>query len=138
MQQLIENDTHRPQVRLEGVLSDRNDFRGHIVVGPANTLAGVLIAAVAGPPEIAKLDIKIGVEQKVLGLEIAMHNLVLVEVLHAQGSLVKEPKGELLGQTGVRIYVKIERVVLGELDEHVDHVLHLQEVHKPDNVLVVE
>ena len=99
-QQLIERAAQRIDVgpKVDGV-GVRSLFRGH-VVGRAHDLtqrgqlaAGGLIGAEQGQPKVENLDLSLACHHQVRGLDVPMHQAVLVGVLEPEGRLADELAG---------------------------------------------
>lgn len=78
---LVHQDAQTPYVNLAVVLGVEDDFRGHVLVSPADAGAVVVVVLqLARPAEIAQLYLKLIVQEEVLRLDVSMHQSLIMEV----------------------------------------------------------
>ena len=90
VEQLVQQDAQRPDIGLFALSLAEQNFGGHVLVSSAKSLAHFVGIVHGAPTEIAELDVEVGIQQDVLGLEVSVHDVAVVDVLHSQRSLVKE------------------------------------------------
>lgn len=138
MKHFIEHDSQTPHIQFLAVDSALQNFGRHVLVGAANLSFESFLLGRGAPPEVAKLDLEVRVQQNVFGFDVSMEVVFLVQILHCEGSLVKEPKRQAFGKAFFGVDVEEETSVAGVLQEKVDHVFLLKGVVEFDDVWVVE
>jgi hypothetical protein len=87
-QQRIQDHATAPHVHLGARVQAARDDLGRSIVGaPAAGLEEVAVAHHVAQAEVGDLDVALGVEEEVLGLQVAVHDHVAVAVLHAADDL---------------------------------------------------
>lgn len=88
--ELVCQDTQTPQIDFLGVVvvlgCALEHLRGQVVEGSAHSVAAV-VGRVDGPAEIRDFDLAMYTDQDVLWLDVAVHDVLLVEVLERRGHL---------------------------------------------------
>ena len=92
VQYLVHQHAQAPHVDLLAVAPVAHDLGAHVLVGPADGLLPLLLLQPARPPEVAKLDVEVGVENDVLGFDVAVDDVFRVDVLDGLGGLEDEPQ----------------------------------------------
>mmetsp|Transcript_22723 Transcript_22723/g.77302 ORF Transcript_22723/g.77302 Transcript_22723/m.77302 type:complete len:322 (+) Transcript_22723:16-981(+) len=117
---LVDEHPQRPPVDSLVVALAHDDLRGYVVGGAAHGVRAAL--HLLREAVVHHLDVALGVQQEVLGLEVAVHNVLLVHVLqHEQHARGVEPRvGLLEPPLGLHVEVLEELAAVGELQEHVD------------------
>ena len=89
-QELICQDTQTPQVNLLGVVvvlaATAKHLRGQVVESSAHGVSAV-VGCVNRPTKVRNLDLAVNAYEDVLGLDVAVHDVLLVEVLERCGHL---------------------------------------------------
>mmetsp|Transcript_15838 Transcript_15838/g.42605 ORF Transcript_15838/g.42605 Transcript_15838/m.42605 type:complete len:336 (-) Transcript_15838:99-1106(-) len=126
---LAEEEPKRPPVHaLAVVLLQEHLGRGeghgadHGVHAPPLALfPGVLVLGVEllGKPEVGKLEVAVVCDEDVLGLEVAVHEVVVVDVLDGEGNLGDVDLRPRLGE-GLALEVGVEVAAAHELEDKVD------------------
>ena len=83
---LVTEHTDAPHVRAVRVGAVVGDFGREVLWRSAARLAHHL-RCVHRPPEVRKLDVVLVVKENVLGFDVAMHDLVIVQILEGLGEL---------------------------------------------------
>jgi hypothetical protein len=93
-QELVNQDSQRPPIHGRGVALVLNHLGGEILGGAAERIrldgvAGIAVPEALGEAKVDELDVAFGVEQKVLGLHVAVGDaaLLLVQVFQDQDDL---------------------------------------------------
>ena len=135
-QHLVEHDAERVDVRLAvDVVAER--LLGRHVVGRAEHAAvggQPVVAQRAGDPEVGHLGRALGVQQHVLGLDVAMHDLVRVRGPERAGDLDRVRQRLVDRQPAHPPDPVLERLALDVLEDDVGPVLVLAGVDHADDV----
>ena len=85
---LVENASETPNIRLLVVRLFLADLRREIV-GSADGSIGAVVGVLqySGDAEVSNLDVSLRSEEDVLGFQIAMQDLFVMDVIHCQGHL---------------------------------------------------
>ena len=98
----VENHAARPDVRTKSVVALTPDHLGRGVAGtPAGCLQRFAFLVQITQAEVNQLDVVVVVEQKIFGLQVAVHDPQLVDVLDAREDLRVHLAGLFLGQAPV-------------------------------------
>ncbi|PLN78809.1 hypothetical protein BDW42DRAFT_174170 [Aspergillus taichungensis] len=119
-QQHVEDDTATPDVDLgPGVELAGDDLGGGVVGAAAAGLEEVAVGHDVAEAEIGDLDVFLAVDEEVLGLEVAVDDLVAMAVLHGADDLLEELAG--LGVVAAApLDEVVEQLALGVLEDHDD------------------
>lgn len=96
--QLVYQHAYSPDIHCRVMLvSLLKHFRGQVIQSPAK--GGPLERRLleVAPPEVTQLDVHVGIQQDVLGLDVPVDDSFLADILDGQGQLVDEVLGLLLG-----------------------------------------
>mmetsp|Transcript_22937 Transcript_22937/g.71285 ORF Transcript_22937/g.71285 Transcript_22937/m.71285 type:complete len:365 (-) Transcript_22937:220-1314(-) len=139
----VGDDADGPHVALFGVVPP-DDLRRH-VERRAHGQVHVLLALVVVPrePEVDELDLRLHVlalEEEVLELEVAVHDVVEVQVAHGAHDLLHERRGGLLVVVVLRQAVEPvqELAALAVLHDEPEVLLVREALVEPHNVRVVQ
>ena len=137
---LVEHDAERVDVGLAvDVVAER--LLGRDVVGRAEHAAvggQAVVAQRAGDPEVRDLGRALRVEQDVLGLDVAVHDLVRVRAAERAGDLDRVGQRLVDRQPPEPADAVLERLALDVLEDDVGPVLVLAGVDHADDVRVRE
>ena len=93
-QERVEDDAARPDVHLRpGVQLARDDLGGGVVGAAAAGAKKLPVQHHVGEAKVGDLDVEVLVEEEVLRLEVAVHHVVAVAVVHAGDDLLEEATG---------------------------------------------
>lgn len=128
LQHHVEEDAHRPHVRVDGhVVLLGDDLGGHVRGSPAESVNRGRRLRLEAESEIDQLQILVPVQQDVLGLDIAVHDVHRVQVVEGLGDCLEELLGLGFGQSvfGLRKQVIVQRVCAAVFQDQVDLVCGL-------------
>lgn len=92
----IENDTCAPYIRIEPMVPLPGDhLRRRVAWTATGCLEHFTFLVHVGQTEVDDLDVVLVVKQQVFGLEVAVADAYLVDVLYAGDDLLREPTGLL-------------------------------------------
>eukprot|EP00968_Pinguiococcus_pyrenoidosus_P008168 scaffold576_cov260-Pinguiococcus_pyrenoidosus.AAC.32 len=90
-EQCVQDDATAPDIHLGArVEIAGDDLRGRVVRGPARGAQKLSVLHEVAEAEVGDLDVVVRIEQQVLRLEVPMHDVVKVAVLHATDDLLHE------------------------------------------------
>ena len=138
-QQRVEYAAERPHVHLVRVAL-LVEHLGRDIVGRAaqGLLALALEVHLGGEAEVADLELHVVVEEQVAELEIAMDDLVVVQVLAGEHNLTHEVARLGLADRAASLVHLHERAAATQLEYDVDVLVVLEERVELDNVLMVD
>lgn len=132
----IEDDAEGPDVGLVRVDFALEDFGGHVDGGAQHGLGHVLgRVEVLAEAEVPELDDAV-VEEDVVGLHVAVHDVVLVEDLEGLKHLLEDEEGLLLGELLLLGEESLEGAAVAVLVDEVEVVGGLEHVVVADDVRV--
>jgi hypothetical protein len=94
-----------------------DDFWSSIIWTSTARSEKVSIAHEVGKPEISDFDVKVGIEEQVLGFEIAMNNFLKVTIFHPGNDLMKKVSG-FIGREASLGYNIIKELTAGYVLVH--------------------
>ena len=94
---LVDQDPQRPPVHALAVGHLPQDLGSQVLRRSAERLRRVSLHVLLGETEVGDADVALGVQKEVLRLEVAVHNVVLVEMRDAQHDLSCVEFGTVLG-----------------------------------------
>ena len=125
----VEDDPARPHVHPRALVPlPRDHLRCGIAGRPAGSLEPLPRLILVGEAEVHDLDILVLVEEQVLRLEVAVHDAVFMDVLHAREDLLHEGDGLGFGQALALDDVVEELAALCVLHDEVDVGLGLDDL----------
>mmetsp|Transcript_10454 Transcript_10454/g.43278 ORF Transcript_10454/g.43278 Transcript_10454/m.43278 type:complete len:343 (+) Transcript_10454:2484-3512(+) len=138
-QERVQDHPARPHVHLRTAVELTGDnLRRGVVRRPARRLQKVPVPHHVAQAKVRDLHVGLGVQQEVLGLEIAVDHHVAVAVLDAGDDLLKEVSRLVLAETTLLHDVVEELAALDVLHDHVDVVRGLEDLIQADDVRVHE
>ena len=123
LDELEEGAADGPDVHGRVVLARVEHDLGRAVVARDHVLGLVLVGLVAdlaGQPEVAEPHLAGVVEQNVVGLDVAVHDVVLVQVVDPQEDLEHDVLDVVLGHVVLALLDHRVEVEVHELGDHVD------------------
>mmetsp|Transcript_8919 Transcript_8919/g.26422 ORF Transcript_8919/g.26422 Transcript_8919/m.26422 type:complete len:373 (+) Transcript_8919:906-2024(+) len=137
---LVEQHAQAPEVHGEAVALVQEDLGGHVVQRPTRggPDGAPLLGQVGAPAKVGDLGAEAVAQEDVVRLQVAVDAALAVQVGDALQDLAVEPAGGRLGQPPgwVPPHQPQEAAVGGELQQHVDVGVVLQEVVEPEDVRV--
>ncbi|KAI3480495.1 hypothetical protein L1887_57341 [Cichorium endivia] len=134
----VQDHAARPDVDLGPGVQPSGDDLGRGVVGAAAArLEKVAVGHDVGEAKVADLDVEVLVEQQILGLEVAVDDLVTVAVLHGADDLLEEAPCLWLGHAAAVDNV-LEEFAAGVFDDHDDVVGRGDDFVQLDDVRMAE
>ena len=140
----VEDNSAGPDVHLGArVQLAGDDLRRRVVRGPAARPQELPVSHHVGEAEVSDLHIERLVQQQVLRLEVPVHHVVAVAVVHAADDLLEEPPGVLLLQLAV-LHDVVEQLPAGDVLHHheyvgggADHLVQLDDVRVPEKFQIL-
>lgn len=136
-----QEDAQAPQVRVVGhVVLFGDDFGGHVGRRPAKGIDGRRRHRLQTKPEVDQFELLVPVQQDVLGLYVAVHEVEGVQVADGFGDGPEELLGLALRHAvlGLREQVVVERVGPSVLLDQVDLGRTLNDFEQPGDDRVVQ
>ena len=122
-QELIREHAQAPQVdglAVEVLLAAGLDhLRGQVVEGAAHGVAAV-VGRVHAPAEVRDLDLAVDADQDVLGLDIAVHDVLLMQIFQGGGHLRDVLRGLPLWEARLLAQVLVQLAAARELENEED------------------
>eukprot|EP00754_Rhynchopus_humris_P032757 Rhum_TRINITY_DN15428_c2_g1::Rhum_TRINITY_DN15428_c2_g1_i1::g.155731::m.155731 len=143
----VQDHTARPDVRLEAVVAlPEEDLRGGVVGSAALRLQTqrlrdlpVLVHVLeAREPEVGNLQRVVGSQQKVLRLQVSVHNALFVAVVDTVAELAEVRPGRGVVEPLVVLNEAEELSVGSQLDHKVETLRRLEHLVQPQHVVVVQ
>ena len=134
-----ENPKGPPVGRLSvsGILD--HDFGGHVLDRPAEGGGeGRVVLENFTESKVDELDVSLGVEHDVFGLEVPVHDVEVVQVLQGAHDLAEVEQGELFQQHALRLHESEELSAAAELLDEVEPLLGLERVEHFDEERVLD
>ena len=131
LQQDVEEDAERPHVGVDGTVVQLGDyFGGHVGGRAAEGVDGAGRDGLEAEAEVDEFELPVAVEQDVLGLDVAVHDVALVQVPQRLCDGAEELLGLLLLEAVLRAgeQVVVERVGAAVLLDQVDLAAALNDV----------
>lgn len=136
VEHLVEDDSQRPDVCFGAVDLSPEDFGRHVDGRPKHGFGHVGLLQAFAEPEISELDDAL-VEEDVVGFEVAVHDVVLVEDLEGVDELLEDEEGLLFGNDPLLAENALKRASVAVLVDEVEVVGRLEHVDVLDDVLVL-
>ena len=108
--------------------SHLKNFRGQILSGPTERKGLILVFKELREAEIGQIDVSEFIEQDVLGFEVPVDHVVLVQVAEADGDLGADESDRLLVEPTLRKKVVVEVASADVFQEKVNAVFVLKDV----------
>ena len=139
-QHLVEHDAERVDVGLAVDVVAERLLGGHVVRGAEHAAVGgqAVVAQRAGDPEVGDLGQALGVQQDVLGLDVAVHDLVRVRATERAGDLDRVGERLVDRQPAHPPDPVLERLTFDVLEDDVGPVAVLAGVDHADDVRMRE
>ena len=107
VQELIEQNPQTPDICLRRVSPIENDFRWHVLVSSGDARADLFgVVQQHRPAKVAEFDAEVFIQQQVLGLDVSMNQILLMQEFDRKGSLVEKSEGQPFGQPVFRVDVE--------------------------------
>lgn len=120
-QQLIDEYAQRPPIRTLPVsLLGPHDDLGSQVLGRAAEGEGAVVGQFLSEAKVGDLHVSLAVDQQVLGLQVAVDDILLVHVADGQQDLADVEHGHVVAKTAVLAQPVEELAARAELEDHVD------------------
>lgn len=137
MDHFIEQNAQRPDVHLASVTLHLQNFGSHVVVSPA--VGGSVVFTLEGrPAEVCDFDVALGVQEKVLGLQVPVDDAPVMDVVEPEGGLQDINEGLSLDESLFSLHVLEEVTVLREVEHHIDILGIFETKVQLQNVVVFE
>ena len=139
MEHAVEDDSDSPVVDFVAVALGLEDFWSQVVRGSANsTLSFTLVEYLGGQSEISNLERHVVSKEQVSQLEVAMDNLLGVDVLDGLHQLVDVVAGLDLVKLLAALNQVCQGLIRADVQHDVDILLVLEVAIEADDVLVIK
>ena len=134
--QLVKQDPQGPDVDLESLLLPEKQLRRHVLEGAAEGFVDV--AGDVGGAEVAELGLPVLRQQNVFGLDVAVHDFLLVEIFHAPQDFAEQSHFAGPGEIADRFLVLLEAAARQVLEVDDNIISGDLVVQKVDDVFLAE
>lgn len=137
IQELVRQDAQSPMVNAFGVFLSFNHFWWKIIQSSAHCLPSVS-RGVDTPAKVSNLEFPVYTEEQVLGLDIAMDNVLAMEVHQRVGHLVDVARAPLLTELAELAQLSVKLSLAGELEHEEDTLLIMEVAVEAEDVGVAQ
>lgn len=139
MHHFEEKDSDGPDINSKALLLLEHNFGRHILISAADCIPPCVAIVLCTPPEVTKLNVHLGIQQKILWFNVPVDHSNLVDVFQSHCSLCKELAGlNIIQRLLFADQVVVEVAIHGDFEEEMDFLVHKSMSVVLDHVGMVE